>query len=316
MPYTLQRSVPRMSRHLQEPSRTSVNARTATVATADCLAFLEGVDDESISLLLTSPPYFIGKEYDESTEISDFEQKIGALVPAVARVLRPGGSLCWQLGNHVRHNRVWPLDYTVARAMEVDKSFQLRNRIIWTFAHGSHLQRRFSGRHEAILWYTKGDNYYFDLDAARVPQKYPGKKHYKGPNKGQFSGNPLGKNPGDFWGVGPVWDIPNVKANHVEKTDHPCQFPVALARRLIVALCPEGGTVLDPFLGSGTTAVASLLEGRDFLGCDISHEYTELATNRLRELAKGSLRYRPDLPVRVPGPNESVAVPPPHFATH
>ncbi len=297
-------------------STTSFNGRTATIATADCLEFLGTIPDESISLLLTSPPYFIGKEYDESTDASDFEEKIDALIPVIGKVLRPGGSLCWQLGNHVRDNQLLPLDHTVARAMDRGASFVLRNRIIWTFSHGTHLRRRFSGRHETILWYTKGDDYFFDLDAARVPQKYPGKKHYKGPNKGKFSGNPLGKNPGDVWDIGAVWDIPNVKANHVEKTDHPCQFPIALARRLIVALCPEDGTAADPFLGSGTTAAAALLEKRDFIGCDISDKYTKLATARLQALASESLRYRPDRPVRVPTPNESVALAPPHFAMH
>ena len=297
----------------QNVRTTSINARTATVATADCSEFIDDLEAESIDLILTSPPYFIGKEYDDSTDVSDFERTIGTLVPSINRVLRPSGSLCFQVGNHVRHNQVMPLDYAVARAMDPHASFVLRNRIIWTFSHGSHLRRRFSGRHETMLWYTKGDEYFFDLDAARIPQKYPGKKHYKGPNKGKFSGNPLGKNPGDFWDFGATWDIPNVKANHVEKTCHPCQFPVALARRIVVALSPEDGIVFDPFLGSGTTAIASLLEGRHFVGCDISAKYTSLANTRLRELANGSLRYRPDVPVQFQGPNHAVALTPPHF---
>ena len=292
---------------------TSFNGRTATIATSDCIGFLEGIDDESIDLVVTSPPYFIGKEYDNSTEVSDFERTIGALISSVQRVLKASGSLCWQVGNHVRRNRMLPLDYAVARAMAPHTSFILRNRIIWTFSHGTHLKRRFSGRHETILWYTKGEDYLFDLDATRVPQKYPGKKHYKGPNKGEFSGNPLGKNPGDFWASGAVWDIPNVKANHVEKTDHPCQFPIALARRLVVALSPAAGTVLDPFLGSGTTAIAALLDGRNFLGCDVSQRYISLAKSRLQTLVGGSLRYRQDVPVQIPRPNEAVALPPPHF---
>ena len=294
----------------------AVNVPTATIEAADCIAFLERLPDASIDLLLTSPPYFIGKEYDDSTDVSDFERRIRALMPSIDRVLTPGGSLCWQVGNHVRHNQVMPLDHTVTRAMEPHSSFRLRNRIIWTFSHGTHLQKRFSGRHETILWYTKGNDYFFDLDAARVPQKYPGKKHYKGPNRGKFSCNPLGKNPGDFWDFGATWDIPNVKANHVEKTDHPCQFPVALARRLIVALCPEKGTVLDPFLGSGTTAIASLLEGRNFVGCDISPKYTRLSQTRIDALANGTLRYREDVPIQVPTVTDSVTLPPPHFRTH
>ena len=292
---------------------TSFKGQTARIATSDCIRFLEEIGDESIDLVVTSPPYFIGKEYDHSTDVSDFENTIGTLMSSIDRVVKAQGSVCWQVGNHVRRNRVLPLDYAVARAMMPHTSFVLRNRIIWTFSHGSHLERRFSGRYETILWYTKGESYYFDLDAARVPQKYPGKKHYKGPNRGKYSGNPLGKNPGDFWGSSEIWDIPNVKANHVEKTDHPCQFPIALARRLVVALSPVEGTVLDPFLGSGTTAIAALLDGRNFVGCDVSQRYTSLAKSRLEALVDGSLRYRPDVPVQVPRPNEAVAAAPPHF---
>ncbi len=298
---------------MRQTSTTLLAGKSATIATADWADFMECLDSESVDLLVTSPPYFIGKEYDDSTELADFECTISQLLPSVQRVLKPSGSLCWQIGNHVHKNRVMPLDYTVAQVMDVHSGFVLRNRIIWAYSHGAHSQRRFSGRHETILWYTKGDEYYFDLDAVRVPQKYPGKKHYKGPNWGKYSGNPLGKNPGDIWEVGAIWDIPNVKAFHVEKTEHPCQFPIALARRLVVALCPEGGTVLDPFFGSGTTAIASLIESRNFVGCDISPEYTKLAIQRLDALAKGILRYREDTPVRSPRPTEAVSIAPPHF---
>ena len=294
----------------------SVNERTAAVANADCLDFIRSLGDESVDLIVTSPPYFIGKEYDSSTEVADFTRTIANVIPAIKRVLKPGGSLCWQVGNHVHQNQLVPLDFAVARAMEGHKTFVLRNRIIWSFSHGSHAKRRFSGRHETVLWFTKGEEFFFDLDAARVPQKYPGKKHYKGPNKGEFSGNPLGKNPGDLWELGAIWDIPNVKANHVEKTEHPCQFPIVLARRLVVALCPENGTVLDPFLGSGTTALAALMVGRNFVGCEISPKYTRLAQERLQALAKGSLRYRQDIPIRIPDTTESVAIAPPHFKSH
>ena len=95
--------------------------------------------------------------------------------------------------------------------MHVLSCIDTSKRVIWTFEHGAHARKRLSGRHETVLWYTKGDNYEFNLDQIRIPQKYPGKRHYKGPNRGELSGNPLGKNPGD------VWSIPNVKANHVEK---------------------------------------------------------------------------------------------------
>jgi len=200
------------------------------------------------------------------------------------------------------------LDYYVHTLFSSDPDFILRNRIIWTFGHGAHCNNRFSGRHETIMWYSLGEEFHFDLDSVRIPQKYPGKRAYKGPKKGNWSGNPLGKNPTD------VWDIPNVKAGHVEKTNHPCQFPVALAGRLVSALTPDDGVVLDPFSGSGTTAVAASILGRRFIGCDSSPGYVDIANDRIRRLENGDLRYRADTPVYTPTGREAVSIPPPHFA--
>lgn len=142
----------------------------------------------------------------------------------------------------------------------------------------------------------------------RVPQKYPGKKHYKGPRKGQWSGNPAGKNPSD------VWDIPNVKSNHVEKTLHPCQFPVALVQRCIRAFTPEGALVVDPFMGSGSTAVACAIEKRHFAGCDVEKRYVDVARKRVRQAQTGKPNYRPlDKPIAELPRTHSVAKAPPHF---
>lgn len=286
---------------------------TAVLERADSVAYLKDLKSTSIDLMVTSPPYFIGKEYDRSTHVIDFEKTILRLLPEIQRILKPGGSICWQLGNYVCRNEIIPLDYVAANAMATIQSFCLRNRIIWTYSHGTNERRRFSGRHETILWYTYGDNYYFDLDLVRVPQKYPGKRHYKGPRKGNYSGNPRGKNPGDYWDFGAIWDIPNVKANHVEKTEHPCQYPIALVRRLILALCPIGGSVLDPFVGSGTTAVAALLDGRNFVGCDVVDTYLSIAESRIEALLRGELRFRHDMPIQEPTTNCKLSIVPQHF---
>jgi adenine-specific DNA-methyltransferase len=150
-----------------------------------------------------------------------------------------------------------------------------------------HASKRFSGRYEVILWFTKGSEYTFNLDAVRVPQKYPNKRYFKGPKRGELSGNPMGKNPTD------VWEIPNVKSNHVEKTTHPCQFPVELVERLVLSLTDEGDWVLDPFIGVGTTAVASLMHGRKAVGAEIMPEYLRIARERIRDAEAGHLRIRP-----------------------
>lgn len=159
--------------------------------------------------------------------------------------------------------------------------------MVWTFGHGLHCQKRFSGRHETILWFTKSDDYIFNLDPVRVPSKYPNKKHFKGPKKGEFSSNPLGKNPGD------VWDIPNVKSNHVEKLEHPCQFPVGLVERLVLSLSDESQNVLDPYLGVGSSAIAAIKNNRNAYGCDLNKGYIDIAKNRIKKLRNGTLRIRP-----------------------
>jgi adenine-specific DNA-methyltransferase len=250
----------------------------------------------------------MGKAYETSIDTADFLKMHEQLAPLLVRALKNGGSLCWQVGHHVHNAVVTPLDALVYAIFSKQNELLLRNRIIWTFAHGVHATHRFSGRHETVLWFTKGDDYTFNLDAVRVPQKYPGKRHYKGAKKGQLSGNPLGKNPSD------VWEIPNVKANHIEKTDHPCQFPVALVQRLIRALTPVGGIVVDPFLGSGTAAVAALLERKNFKGCEIQQAYVDIAKTRIKRLRDGYIVHRPlDRPIYQPSNTEAVARRPSHF---
>jgi len=281
---------------------------TFRIEQMDAFDFLDDLDEGSVDLFVSSPPYFMGKEYDRSTSVEDFIADHRRLLPKLVRALKPGGSLCWQVGSHVRDGAMIPLDALVYTSFSSPDLF-LRNRIVWSFGHGTHSQRRFSGRHETILWYTKGVSYYFDLDAVRVPQKYPGKRHYKGPKKGQWSGNPLGKNPGD------VWEIPNVNARHIEKTGHPCQFPVALVQRLVRALTFGEATVVDPFMGSGSAGVAALVEGRNFLGCDIGEKYVEIARARLDAAASGRANIRPlDRPLYTPKATEAVAKIPSHFS--
>jgi adenine-specific DNA-methyltransferase len=252
----------------------------------DNLSFMRGLKDESMHLIVTSPPYNLGKEYEKKrSQDSYIEEQVATIAEAV-RLLHPQGSICWQVGNYVDDGEIFPLDILLYQKFK-DHGLKLRNRIVWTFGHGLHCQKRFSGRHETILWFTKRDDYMFNLDPIRIPSKYPDKKHFKGEKKGELSGNPLGKNPSD------VWDIPNVKNNHVEKTDHPCQFPVGLVERLVLAFTEKDHNVLDPYMGVGSTAIAALKNERNAYGCDTMPEYVDIAKNRIKELLEGSLRTRP-----------------------
>jgi adenine-specific DNA-methyltransferase len=286
------------------------DGQRAVMFAGDCNKLIAAMPDEFVDLTLTSPPYCMGKSYESSCrDVDDFRRIHKSLLPEIVRITKPGGSICWQVGYHAQANTVMPLDYIVYGILSGIPGLRLRNRIVWTFAHGVHCSRRFSGRHEVILWFTKGDEFGFDLDAVRVPQKYPGKRYYKGPHKGEFSGNPLGKNPGD------VWEIPNVKSRHVEKTSHPCQFPIALAQRVIKAVTRRGALIFDPFSGVGSTGLAARIDQRRFVGAEIEGEFRAIASDRFAMMDSKSLRVRPlNQPVLEPDASHSVARRPAHFA--
>lgn len=256
------------------------------------------IPDRSIALVVTSPPYNVGKPYERRDDLNRYLDAQSRIISHLYRVLRDDGSICWQTGCFVDQGEVFPLDiffYPIFKNL----GMKLRNRIIWTFGHGLHASKRFSGRYETILWLTKSDRYIFHLDAVRVPSKYPDKRHYKGPNKGKLSGNPLGKNPSDVWDMlmqdweTAVWNIPNVKFHHPEKTIHPCQFPVELVERCVLALTNKGDWVFDPFMGVGSTLVAALLHDRRALGCEKESAYEAIARQRIHDLFRGALRHRP-----------------------
>jgi adenine-specific DNA-methyltransferase len=259
----------------------------AVLYPGDCLHLLKQIPDRSVQLVVTSPPYNIGKEYEKKLQLRDYLQLQEKVIHECVRVLADSGSLCWEVGNFVDNGSIIPLDialYPIFNSL----GLVMRNRIIWSFGHGLHCSRRFSGRYETILWFTRDtDNYVFNLDPVRIPQKYPGKKYFKGPKAGQYSCNPLGKNPGD------VWDIPNVKNNHVEKTAHPCQFPVELIERLVLSMSNAGDWVLDPFVGTGTSIIAAIRHDRRGAGAEIEAKYLDIAKERIQAAFDGSLKVRP-----------------------
>ena len=254
---------------------------------ADNLLYMKDLPSESMKLIVTSPPYNIGKVYERRRSLGSYLKSQALVIAECVRLLDPQGSLCWQVGNHITSDgEVVPLDIILYQHFK-DHGLHLRNRIVWHFEHGLHCSKRYSGRYETVLWFTKSKNYTFNLDPVRVPSKYPGKRYFKGPRVGELSCNPLGKNPGD------LWIIPNVKNNHVEKTQHPCQFPVELVERLVLSMTNEGDSVFDPYMGVGSSVVAALMHGRAGYGCDTVQEYVDIAWERVRSLQRGELRTRP-----------------------
>jgi adenine-specific DNA-methyltransferase len=283
------------------------------VLNGDSQKVLKSVEDGKFDLIITSPPYNVGKSYETKTSIEKYLETQEEIIDELVRTLSEKGNLCWQVGNYVDKGEVFPLDIFYYQIFK-KHGLKLRNRIIWHFGHGLHASNRFSGRYETILWFSKTDKYIFNLDNVRVPAKYPGKRHYKGPKKGQISGNPKGKNPSDIWEIvvqdwqSCMWNIPNVKSNHPEKTEHPCQFPIELVERCILALTNEGSWVLDPFSGVGSTIIASLKNNRNAVGIEKEKEYCEIAKQRIFDFNEGNLKIRPiNKPIHKPSGNDKVS---------
>lgn len=279
-----------------------------TLFLGDRLDFLSQIRNEGAKaeLIVTSPPYNVGKEYEIQIPLEDYIEQQRKTIESCVEILSDSGSICWQVGHFIdgagKYKEAYPLDLVL---YPVFKSFGLKlmNRIVWHFGHGLNESVRFTGRHETILWFTRdNENYTFNLDPVRVPQKYPGKRAYRGKNKGELTGNPLGKNPSD------VWDMPNVKSNHIEKTEHPCQFPAGLVERLILSLTNEKDLIVDPYIGVGTTAVASVMHNRRAAGADMVNRYLEIAKERVENAWVGELKTRPiNKPVYEPKPSSKLA---------
>ena len=280
----------------------------------DSAKTLKDVPSNSVKLIITSPPYNLNKAYEDQKSLDDYFIQIEPVIEQLIRVLSPNGSLCWQVGNYVNKGEVFPLDMFFYPYFK-KHGLKLRNRIVWHFDHGLHAQKRLSGRYETLLWFTKSDEYTFNLDPIRVPSKYPGKTSSKpGDSYGKPTGNPLGKNPSDIWKLiqreweEGLWDIPNVKANHPEKTLHPCQFPIELVERCVLALTNKGDWVLDPFSGAGSAMLAAIKQDRFVIGCEKEQAYIEIAKSRVEQLALGTLPYRPlGKPVHKPTGKEKVS---------
>ncbi|MGL4942427.1 MAG: DNA-methyltransferase [Thermoguttaceae bacterium] len=296
-----------------KPTASFSQDASVVVSCADSLITCKDLPSETFQLIVSSPPYNLGKVYEKQTSLDNYLEWQAKIITELIRLLSPQGSLVWQVGNFVDRGEVFPLDIYFYPLFK-EHGLKLRNRIVWHFDHGLHASKRFSGRYETLLWFTKTDNYVFNLDSVRVPSKYPGKRHYKGDKIGQLSGNPLGKNPSDFWQIiqheweTGIIDIPNVKSNHPEKTQHPCQFPVELVERCVLAMTNEHDWVLDPFGGVGSSLIAALKWQRRGMSIDQNVEYCQTTLDRVKSLAAGELKLRPlGRPIHKPTGCEKVA---------
>lgn len=235
---------------------------------------MEELPDCSVHLMVTSPPYNVGKEYDEDLTLDEYRNFLKRVMVEVYRVLVPGGRACINLANLGRRPYL-PLHAFIIQDM-LELGFLMRGEIIWDKASSASSSTAWGSwcspqnptlrdTHEYILVFCK--------------------QTFKRSNP--FDRNPTINRDEFLEFTKSVWRFP---AEPATKVGHPAPFPVELPYRLIQLYTFEGEVVLDPFIGSGTTAIAALKTGRVFVGYEINPDYVALANQRLKTfLAQGSL---------------------------
>lgn len=253
------------------------NDGNVVIYNGDCTDFMSSMPASSVPLTITSPPYNIGKEYEKVMSIDNYLDWSTKWIKRVHTLTCHNGSFWLNLG-YVRIEgkaKAIPLPYLIWDRVP----FFMIQEIVWNYGAGVAGKKFFSPRNEKLLWYVKDEkDYIFNLDAIRDPNvKYPNQK-----KNGKLKCNPLGKNPSDVWQIAKITSGRNRSSK--ERTIHPAQFPIELVRRIILASSQVGQIVLDPFLGSGSTAEAAIREGRKVIGFEINEQYAELAAKRIENV--------------------------------
>jgi adenine-specific DNA-methyltransferase len=240
----------------------------------DCLDRFSAIESGSVALVLTSPPYNIGKPYEHRLPIDEFVGWCRQWLSEVGRVLTPNGAAWINLGftDVPDRGKAVPLPYLLWPYL----GLYLLQEVVWRYDNGVACRRLLSPRNEKLLWLVQDpSSYQFDLDAIRDRDvRYPLQS-----KNGKPRCNPLGKNPSD------VWHIRKVTAGRAsqERTPHPAQMPLELAERIILACSKPNDLVLDPFAGSGTTVLAAVRHNRRAIGIEKHLEYADYARRRLED---------------------------------
>lgn len=250
----------------------------------DCLTALSRVTEDLFDLTITSPPYNIGKEYERPLPLDEYIAWCQRWMTEIHRVTRPTGAFWLNVGylEVPGQARALPLPYLLW-----DKSpFYLLQELVWNYGAGVAARKVLSPRNEKLLWYVKNPTHYtFNLDSIRDPDvKYPHQK-----KNGKLRCNTIGKNPSDVWQIAKVTS--GTDRASPERSTHPAQFPLDLVDRLVLGFSNPGDVVLDPFVGSGTTALSCIRHGRVVVGFEINPTYCKIAADRIDRL-QSELRYR------------------------
>lgn len=239
----------------------------------DCVSSLSSLSEPIFDLTVTSPPYNIGKEYEKVMHNGKYIEWSKEWISAVFNNTKSNGTFWLNLGYFSYENKAKaiPIIYLLWDKIP----FYLIQEIVWHYGAGVSARTSFSPRNEKFLWYVKNPQFYtFNLDGVRDPNvKYPNQK-----KNGKLKCNPNGKNPGDVWLFPKVTSGTNRHSK--ERTPHPAQFPSAVIDRIIKASSNQNDLVLDPFIGSGTTAEIALRNKRKTVGFEIIKEYCDIAVSR------------------------------------
>ena len=230
--------------------------------------------DVKIDITITSPPYNIGKEYEKKMPTEEFTQWLVDICNYIYDLTKENGALLLNVGylKVEGKGKAVPITYLLWEKIK----FFLQQEIVWNYGAGVAARKFLSPRNEKVLWYIKNENEYtFNLDDIRDPDvKYPNQKKH-----GKLRCNTLGKNPSDVWQIAKVTSGKNRSSK--ERTNHPAQFPEDLIGRMVKGFSNEGDLVLDPFIGSGTTARTAMINKRYFLGFEINRSYIPTIVERL-----------------------------------
>lgn len=237
----------------------------------DALDGLARIPDGSIDLILSDPPYNLGKDYGNGSDQQSIVEYLAwteRWIDAALPKLKPNGSLYIFL--------TWRFSPEIFVMLK--KRMTMMNEIIWDrrvpSMGGS--TRSYTSVHDTVGFFVNRKDYYFDLDSIRIPYDAETKKAR---SRSIFVGAKwleMGYNPKDLWSVSRLHRI------HPERADHPTQKPLEIIERMVKASCPPGGIVLDPFMGSGTTAVAAKRCGRNYVGFELNAVYCDVIEGRLR----------------------------------
>ncbi len=231
----------------------------------DSLVELKKIATESVDLVIADPPYNLGKNYGNNHDIKGFDEYLDFSrywLAEVHRILKPHGTIYVFMGF-----RFISYLYDI---LDRELGFFFNSWVVWHYTQGVGKKKGFSPRHDDILVFNKSRDFIFNLDDIRVPQKY-----YRERN------NMRGANPGD------VWEFSHVHYCNENREKHPTQKPEGLIERMVMASSNKNSVVLDPFLGSGTTARVCQQLNRHCIGVEINPDYVKMSESRLNKEFKG-----------------------------